>query len=197
MDRLCLEGTWAKVVTDKRKSTTIINSKIALTLAPLLLLAPSLAYAAQNIIGQASIIDGDTLEIHGQRIRLWGIDAPESSQLCRNNNSDLYRCGAEAANKLSAFTSGKVVSCVPVDRDRYRRVVARCSVNGIDMAEWLVGNGLALDWPRYSHRRYRSIQDSARREEKGIWAGTWTPPWEYRACVAGGGRPSACSDGEK
>jgi endonuclease YncB( thermonuclease family) len=124
-----------------------MNRKIALSLAPLLLLALPSAYAAQNIVGQASIIDGDTIEIHGQRIRLWGIDAPESSQLCRNNNSDLYRCGAEAANKLSVFTTGKIVNCTPVDRDRYGRTVARCSVNGIDMAEWLVGNGLAQIGP--------------------------------------------------
>jgi endonuclease YncB( thermonuclease family) len=174
-----------------------MNSKIALSLAPILLLAPSLAYAVQNIIGKASIIDGDTIEIHGQRIRLWGIDAPESSQLCRNNNSDLYRCGAEAANRLSSFTAGKVVNCAPVGHDSYRRTVARCSINGVDIAEWLVRNGLALDWPRYSHSRYNPAQDSARHGESGIWAGTWTAPWEYRACVAGGGRPAACSDGER
>jgi len=121
----------------------------------------------------------------------------ESSQLCRNNNSDLYRCGAEAANRLSSFTAGKVVNCAPVGHDSYRRTVARCSINGVDIAEWLVRNGLALDWPRYSHSQYSPAQDSARHGEKGIWAGTWTPPWEYRACVTEGGRPSACSDGER
>jgi endonuclease YncB( thermonuclease family) len=173
-----------------------MNSRIALTVTPLLLLALSPACAAGIIIGQASVIDGDTIEIHGQRIRLWGIDAPESSQLCRNGNSDLYRWGAEAANGLSAFTSGKVVNCEPVDRDRYGRTVARCSVNGADIAEWLVETGLALDWPRYSHSLYGSAQASARHGDKGIWTGTWVPPREYRACVTGGGRPSACSDGE-
>lgn len=121
-----------------------------------------------------------------------GIDAPESSQLCRNGNSDLYRCGAAAANKLFAFTSGKVVNCEPVDRDLYGRTVARCSVNGTDIAEWLVETGLALDWPRYSHGRYGSAEASARRGDKGIWAGTWTLPWEYRACVTAGSHPAAC-----
>src|SRR6201996_122007 len=64
--------------------------------------------------GQASIIDGDTLEIHGQRIRLWGIDAPESEQLCRGDDSLLYRCGAEAANGLDAFIARRPVNCLPL-----------------------------------------------------------------------------------
>ncbi len=152
---------------------------------------------AEPIVGQASIIDGDTIEIHGHRIRLWGIDAPESSQLCRNANSDLYRCGADAANKLASFAAGKVVGCASVDRDRYGRTVARCSVGGTDMAEWLVQSGLALDWPRYSHGRYGAVQESARHAGQGIWAGTWIAPWEYRTCVRGGGRPAGCSDGER
>lgn len=161
------------------------------------LLLSAVSVAAEPIAGQTSIIDGDTIEIHGQRIRLWGIDAPESSQLCRNANSDLYRCGADAANKLAGFTTGKVVSCVPVDRDRYGRTVARCAVGDIDIAEWLVRSGLALDWPRYSHGRYGVAQEDANRAGRGIWAGTWAPPWEYRACLKLGGRPAACSDGER
>jgi endonuclease YncB( thermonuclease family) len=59
---------------------------------------------ADSLSGQASIIDGDTLEIHGTRIRLWGIDAPESSQLCRDDESLPYQCGAKAANELYNFT---------------------------------------------------------------------------------------------
>ena len=59
---------------------------------------------------------------------------PESSRLCRNVNSDLYRCGADAANKLASFTSIKTVSCTSVDRDRYGRIVARCSVGAVDVA---------------------------------------------------------------
>lgn len=153
--------------------------------------------SAMLIVGQASIIDGDTIEIHGHRIRLWGIDAPEAAQLCRNANSDLYRCGADAANKLAAFTVGKAISCATVDRDRYGRTVARCLVNGTDMAEWLVRSGLALDWPRYSRGRYSAAQETANRAGRGIWAGTSTAPWEYRACIRGGGRPAACSDGDR
>lgn len=61
--------------------------------------------------GRPSVIDGDTLEIHGTRIRLFGIDAPESSQLCRGDDSLPYRCGAKAANELDSFIAGRPVSC--------------------------------------------------------------------------------------
>ena len=78
-----------------------------------LILAPAFAAAADNLAGQASVIDGDTLEIHGTRIRLWGIDAPESSQLCRGEDSLQYRCGAKAANDLDAFIASRTVNCLP------------------------------------------------------------------------------------
>lgn len=79
---------------------------------------------AEDVVGQASVIDGDTLEIHGTRIRLWGIDAPESSQLSRDEDSLPYGCGAEAANELDSFIAGRPVSCEPVGRDVYGRTVA-------------------------------------------------------------------------
>lgn len=82
--------------------------KKAALLTLLSLWSPALA---GDLIGQASIIDGDTLEIHGTRIRLWGIDAPESSQLCRDEDSSVYRCGARAANDLDAFLAGRPVTC--------------------------------------------------------------------------------------
>src|SRR5207302_7061257 len=98
--------------------------------AVLLLLASTGAALPADMTGQASIIDGDTLEIHGARIRLWGIDAPESSQLCRGADSLQYRCGAKAANDLDAFVARRPVSCIPITLDQYRRTVATCSVGG-------------------------------------------------------------------
>jgi endonuclease YncB( thermonuclease family) len=81
-----------------------------------------------DLIGQASVIDGDTLEIHGTRIRLWGIDAPESSQLCRGGDSLQYRCGQRAANELAAFIAKRPVTCAPMSLDltdaRLRRVLS-------------------------------------------------------------------------
>jgi endonuclease YncB( thermonuclease family) len=149
---------------------------------------------ADNLSGQASIIDGDTLEIHETRIRLWGVDAPESSQLCRGDDSNQYRCGAKAANELDAFIAQRSVDCSPISLDQYRRTVAVCSIDGVDIAEWLVRNGLALDWPLYSKGKYDKAQSEADHAGRGIWAGSYVAPWLFRACVRQGGRPGDCSD---
>ena len=159
-----------------------------------MLLLLSSAALADNFVGQASVIDGDTLEIHGTRIRLWGIDAPESSQLCRGEDSSQYRCGAQAANDLDTFIARRPVNCVPFSLDPYRRTVATCSVNGVDLGEWLVRNGLALDWPQYSKGRYNGAQRDAERTGRGIWKGSYVAPWLYRGCLRANGKPSACSD---
>ncbi|WP_430648921.1 thermonuclease family protein [Bradyrhizobium hipponense] len=144
---------------------------------------------ADDFVGQASVIDGDTLEMHGVRIRLWGIDAPESSQLCRGEDSLQYRCGAQAANDLDAFIARRPVNCVPVSLDPYGRTVATCSVAGKDLAEWLVRNGLALDWPQYSKGRYHEAQREAERTGQGLWKGSYVEPWLYRACIRASGKP--------
>ena len=120
------------------------------------------------LVGQAGVVDGDTLEVHGTRIRLWGVDAPESSQLCQGADSDLYRCGAKAANDLDTFIARRPVNCMPVAEDQYRRTVATCSVGGADIGVWLVRNGLALDWPRYSKGKYASAQHEADRSGRGM-----------------------------
>jgi endonuclease YncB( thermonuclease family) len=103
--------------------------------AALLLFALTGPAFSADIVGRASVIDGDTLEIHGTRIRLWGVDAPESTQLCRGDDSDLYRCGAKAANDLDAFMARRPVNCVPVSLDPFGRTVASCQVGGVDLSE--------------------------------------------------------------
>src|SRR5246127_5993026 len=117
-------------------------TRITIAVLAALILAPTSAAAADNLAGQVSIIDGDTLEIHGSRIRLWGIDAPESSQLCRGDDSLQYRCGAQAANDLDAFIARRPVDCSPLSLDPYGRTVATCSVDDTDLGEWLVRRGL-------------------------------------------------------
>jgi endonuclease YncB( thermonuclease family) len=144
------------------------------------------------LAGQASVIDGDTLEIHGTRIRLWGIDAPETTQLCRGDDSLPYRCGAKAPNDLDAFIARPPVNCIPISLDRYRRTVATYSVGDIDLGEWLVRNGLAIDWPKYSKGKFDAIRHEAEHAGRGIWTGSYIEPWLYRACIkAGGARPAA------
>ncbi len=101
----------------------------------LMILLLSSGACANDLVGQASIVDGDTLDIHGTRIRLWGVDAPESSQLCRGADSDPYRCGAKAANDLDSFIARRPVNCMPVAEDQYGRTVATCSVGGADIRE--------------------------------------------------------------
>lgn len=173
-----------------------INRIFALALAISIL--PAFDARADDLIGQASVIDGDTIEIHGSRIRLWGIDAPESSQLCRNDDSNLYQCGRSAATAIAGllWAIKRPVSCTPVDRDRYGRTVAMCSLGtpGPDLGQWLVANGHALDWPKYSKGKYEDAQRGAEKANRGIWAGSFVEPWKYRACIRAGGRPATCSD---
>ena len=76
---------------------------------------------AAAIAGQASVMDGDTLEIHGQRLRLHGIDAPESAQSCYLPHGRAWRCGHMAALRLQDFIGDKTVTCERKGEDRYRR----------------------------------------------------------------------------
>lgn len=134
---------------------------------------------AVEIAGQASVVDGDTIEIAGRRIRIHGIDAPESRQTCTVNGK-AWRCGQQSALELSNWIARSTVSCVQVSTDRYKRVVARCSVRGEDMGWWSVSNGWALDWPQYSRGEYSAAQSEARIGRKGVWAGEFQLPWEWR-----------------
>ncbi|MDF0522243.1 thermonuclease family protein [Bradyrhizobium yuanmingense] len=166
---------------------------MVLRAASILLLLTGGAIAG-DLVGQASVIERDTLEIHGTRIRLWGIDAPETSQLCRGEDNLPYRCGAKVANELDRFIAGRPVSCGSVGHDVYGRTVATCSVGGVDLGDWLVRGGLAFDWPRYSKGEYDAAQREADHAWRGVWAGSYVVPWLYRTSVIAGGKPGDCSD---
>jgi endonuclease YncB( thermonuclease family) len=135
--------------------------------------------AADTLTGQATVIDGDTIEIHGQRIRLEGIDAPESRQSCTDAAGAEYRCGQVAAFALADRIDRAVVKCKGDERDRYRRRLAVCSADGIDLSAWLVEQGLAVAYRKYS-TAYIPQEDEARTAKRGLWAGVFELPWEWR-----------------
>jgi endonuclease YncB( thermonuclease family) len=149
------------------------------TLAVLLLVVPASAVDRHKIIGQASVIDGDTIEIHGQRIRFHGIDAPESRQRCIGVKGISYACGQMAALALSDKIGRRTVFCEARDVDRYKRVVAVCKLSGVDLNAWLVSEGLAVAYRRFS-TDYVSQEAAARQAKRGIWAGGFTEPSEWR-----------------
>nr|WP_321512664.1 thermonuclease family protein [uncultured Hyphomonas sp.] len=116
-----------------------------------------------DIAGTASVIDGDTIEIHGQRIRLSGFDAPERGARCGAIN--VYQ---KASLALADMIGMRTVTCISLETDRYGRIVATCSVNGVDLGHELVRNGWARDWPQYSQRAYAQDEVSARAAGRGI-----------------------------
>jgi endonuclease YncB( thermonuclease family) len=150
--------------------------------------------AANRISGQASVLDGDTLGIQGIHIHLFGVDAPESTQLCRKPDEVQYQCGMQAAHQLEAFIGNREVTCSPVRQEDGQPTVATCSVNGTDLGDWLVRNGLAFDQPEVSEWRYHDAQLEAEHAARGIWNGLAVKPWRYRDCIAQHGKPADCSD---
>ena len=146
--------------------------------------ATSSTAAAVPIVGVASVIDGDTIEIHGVRIRLHGIDAPESRQLCTRPTGERWRCGQQASLALSDQIGRSTVSCDPRDTDRYGRTVAVCRSRGVDLNGWLVTQGWAVAYRRYS-RDYVRAEDQALAARRGVWSGQFDMPWEWRAELRG------------
>lgn len=157
---------------------------------------PTPAATPLQLTGIARVIDGDTLEVRSQRIRLDGIDAPESGQLCRDGRGRHYDCGAAATQALRAFLPGNSeIECKISGRDHYDRLIGDCyRAEGTSVSAWLVNQGHALDWPRYSQGAYAQEQEEAEREQRGLWAGSFDKPWDWRA-----GRRSEASlpDGSK
>jgi endonuclease YncB( thermonuclease family) len=132
----------------------------------------------QTISGRASVIDGDTIQIHGIQIRLFGIDAPESGQTCTVQGK-AYRCGQRAANVLDGKIRGQVVECRPKDQDRYGRNVAVCFVGGEDINGWMVAQGWALAY-RYYSLDYVDQEKIASNSKLGLWQGEFEPGWDWR-----------------
>ena len=136
------------------------------------------AQAVSAVTGSARVIDGDTLDVGGVRIRLHGIDAPESGQSCRAGGNR-WSCGREATRALAGRIGGRPIACQERDRDRYERVVAVSRASGMDLNAWMVAEGWAFAYRRYS-KAYDGEESAARAARRGVWRGEVVPPWEWR-----------------
>jgi endonuclease YncB( thermonuclease family) len=139
-----------------------------------------LAFSARaDVTGKPRVIDGDTVAIGEQVIRFFGIDAPEMAQRC-DGPKPLRKCGEVAADALAERVSGKTLTCEGEAVDKYKRLIATCQVDGADLSAWMVSEGYALAYVKYSDR-YAGHEAEAKAKRKGLWETTFEPPWEYRA----------------
>lgn len=150
---------------------------VFLTLLALAVLATQDIVAAQQ--GPAKVIDGDTIEVAGTRVRLWGIDAPESRQTCAEAEI-VHACGQLATRHLRALVATGEVRCEARTWDRYGRTVALCRVGAVDLSAAMARDGWAMAFVRYSGD-YITQEREAREAGRGLWAWHFTPPWDWRS----------------
>lgn len=136
-------------------------------------------YGGETIAGRADVAAGDTLEMRGRRIRLWGIEAPAKDQTCTRGGRS-WDCGARAAGALSDFLGDRSVTCTQRGRDRRERIVAVCEVADEDIGAWLVRNGWALSYARHTDGAYAGAQRKAEAAGRGLWQGEFERPWAWR-----------------
>jgi endonuclease YncB( thermonuclease family) len=140
----------------------------------------AIALTLAGCIPQATkVIDGDSLVVIGQRVRLAGIDAPELSQRCSDGRGRLYGCGHEARDELQAAIKGKEITCTVQSQDRYGRLLAACKAGELDLNDYMVRSGWAVAYHRYTSQ-YDAAEAEAKAERRGIWRGEFTPPEQYR-----------------
>ena len=143
-------------------------------------LAAGVAVAApEEVAGMPVITDGDSIRISKLRIRIHGIDAPEHRQLCRSVRGEAYRCGHKSTHALAALIGQQPVRCLKRDVDHYGRLVAQCFAGSTDLGAEQVRQGWAVAYRKYS-RAYVTKEEQARRARRGIWAGEFAMPWDWR-----------------
>lgn len=135
---------------------------------------------APDIAGNAEVIDGDTLRIGDRKIRIHGIDAPERAQACCDGSGVGYACGDRATEYMEGLVGGHLVGCVQTDTDKYGRMVAVCEAASLDLGYEMVRAGWALAFVRFSDD-YVAVERQAAAAKRGMWAGTFVTPSEWRA----------------
>ena len=144
----------------------------------MLALACSAPGHAQVVAGSAKAVDGDTLEVSGRRVRLFGIDAPESDQTCQKDGAT-WACGQVAAQQLSSLIEGQHVECRGSGVDQYGRMLAVCSAGPEELNEVMVEQGWAVAYRQYSDN-YIAAEARAKANHLGMWSSTFMLPSDYR-----------------
>lgn len=140
---------------------------------------PTSGPSAADLTGRLRVIDGDTFDLAGTRIRLHGVDAPEDAQTCLDEAGLEWACGDWVTREARALWEGEEAACEVLDADRYGRAVSRCAVGGEDLGATLVGRGMALAYVDYS-KDYLPQQHAAEAARAGLWRGTFQAPWDWR-----------------
>ena len=152
--------------------------KCVLLSIAVLLTACTPASAEPTVSGLARAKDGDSLMVGDTEVRLFGIDAPEFDQSCTRNGQS-WSCGSAAADQLMRLVTGKDVRCSSMGTDQHGRTLGRCMVGQTDINRTMVATGYAVAYRHYSND-YVSAEDSARLNKRGLWAGTFERPDQYR-----------------
>lgn len=124
--------------------------------------------------GRLRVADGDSLELDGVRVRLIGIDAPETDQTCVLAGRS-HPCGREARDYLLHLIAGRDVACAWSREDRYGRLLGRCRAGDTDLNAAMVRNGWAV-----AYGGYEAEEADARAHRRGLWAGEFTWPEDFR-----------------
>lgn len=132
----------------------------------------------ETIIGKATVIDGDTIKINGEKIRFSGIDTPELKQTCIKNGLE-NSCGIKAKIILSEKIGKNKVKCISEGNDQYNRMLAECFVNNESLSSYLVKSGYAFAYRKYS-KKFVEEEDYARINNLGMWSMNFEYPWDYR-----------------
>ena len=132
-------------------------------------------YASSNIV---KIIDGDTIKIGNEKIRFSGIDAPEISQDCIKNKKKIL-CGVLAKEALLKKIGNKVPKCISSGKDIYKRILAECFINDESLSKFLVRNGYAFAYRKYS-KKFIKDEEFAKKNKLGLWSMKFEYPWEFR-----------------
>ena len=152
---------------------------LMITLAMVGFLMPFAAWSGEVISGAVRVIDGDTIDVGNSRIRLYGIDAPESDQTCTTEQGQVWSCGSWVTDRVISLFAGREARCERLAKDKYNRIVARCTVGGVDMGRELVAQGRAFADRRYADD-YVLAEKGAAVRDVGLHASRVQNPSHFR-----------------